>query len=170
MEDVDELSKSILFAQARCLHKHIMNDFIMSSMSGERSSRSQLSREKKEGLIMLFPAAFHFHCGLPPLINSMLLQLFSSSRLILFLYLSGSRVAEATSALWSFSVHIMNLFISDRVYLSGCLAAFNFEEFNYVFHLTIRSYLYIYIYVELRGAGPSGEEQCTPHYTVLVSP
>ncbi len=39
VEDVDELSKSILFAQARCLYKHIINYFIMSSMSGERSSR-----------------------------------------------------------------------------------------------------------------------------------
>ncbi len=38
---------------------------------------------------------------------------------------------------------ILNLFTSDRVYLSGCLAAFNFEELNDVFLLTTRSYIYI---------------------------
>ncbi len=37
VEDVDKLSKSILFAQARCLHNHIMNYFIMITMSGERA-------------------------------------------------------------------------------------------------------------------------------------
>ncbi len=83
---------------------------------------------------------------LPPLSESTLLQLsLSVRRLILFLYPSGSHVAEATRALRSFSVLYMNLFTSGRVYLSGCLAAFNFEELNDVFHLTMRSFIYIYI-------------------------
>ncbi len=179
-------------------------------MPGERSSRSELSREKKEGLIGLFPAAFlstptghaprsvsvsvisrpgsaaaearwrfrlrgshmdltdgletgspylHLHypdlafsqgskastAVLPPLNESALLlsHFFLLGDWYCFLYPSGSRVAEATRALRSFSVHYRNLsFTPHCVYLSGCLAAFNFEELNYAFHLTMMSYLY----------------------------
>ncbi len=58
-EEVDmEASMSFrkAVAQAYCLHKHIVNEHnIMSSMSAERSSCSQLSREKKADCA--FPAA-----------------------------------------------------------------------------------------------------------------
>ncbi len=42
---------------------------------------------------------------------------------------------------------ILDLFTSDRVYLSGCLAAFNFEELN-VFLLTEKLLVYIqFLYI-----------------------
>ncbi len=45
-------------------------------------------------------------CSSSPLSESVLIcSSFSPRRFILFLYLSGSRVAEATCTLWSFSVH-----------------------------------------------------------------
>ncbi len=70
-------------------------------------------------------------CSSSPLSESALIcSSFSPRRFICFVP-SGSRVAEATRALWWFSVHLCTcllvyLFI-DRVYLSGCLTAFNFE-------------------------------------------
>ncbi len=63
----------------------------------------------------------------------------------MFLYPSGSRVAEGTV----FLVSLYESFTSDLVYLSGCLTAFNFEEFNYAFHLSMKSYIYIYtVYID----------------------
>ncbi len=63
-------------------------------------------------------------CSSSPLSESALIcSSFSPRRFICFVP-SGSRVAEATRALWWFSVHLCT---SDRVYLSGCLTAFNFE-------------------------------------------
>ncbi len=143
---------STLFAQAYYDSVHLWPACL-----GSGACAVSFREKKKEQLIVLFPAAFHFAptghalrsvaaieiavieawiwrtdwrcahpistyspdlalsqvCSLPPLSDSTLLQLFSPKRLILFLYPSGSRVAEATRALQSFSVHIMNLFTSD---------------------------------------------------------
>ncbi len=185
------------FRKAYCLHKHIVNEYHSiiqdSKMFGERSSHSQLSQEKKKGLIELFPAAIHsaftghaprsvsvpmilrsspstaeawrrlrsrgshmdlgdglemgspyFHLHCPDLElshgGSLRCSNFCPRRFILFLYPSSSRIAEATRALRSFSVHYES-FTSDCVYLSGYLAAFNFEELNDAFQLTMKSYI-----------------------------
>ncbi len=63
-------------------------------------------------------------CSSSPLSESALICSSFSPRRFIYFVPSGSRVAEATRALWWFSV---NLCTSDRVYLSGCLTAFNFE-------------------------------------------
>ncbi len=61
-------------------------------------------------------------CSSSPLSESALIcSSFSQEDLFV---LFRARVAEATRALWWFSVHLCT---SDRVYLSGCLTAFNFE-------------------------------------------
>ncbi len=120
-------------------------------MSGERSSHTQLSRETKEELIVFFPAAIHSApAGHVP--RSLSVPVISRS---------GPATAEALRRLRSRGSHMdladgletgwrrAESFTSDRVYLSGCSTAFNFEELNNAFHLTIKSYIYtVYMYIQ----------------------
>ncbi len=187
-EDVNELSQSLMFAQAYCER---IKKKKKESMSGERRSHTQLSWEKKEGLIVFLrcntlcslracsevcvpvisqsvPATtealrrlrsrgshkdladglvtgspyLHLHspdlalsrsgslcCSSSPLSESALIcSNFTLRRFILFLYPSGSRfICRGNTCIPIILSSLYESFTSDRVYLSGCLTAFNFE-------------------------------------------
>ncbi len=117
----------------------MISRFSPSTAEAWRRLRSRGSHmDLGDGLEMGSP---YFHLHSPDLVlfhgGSLRCSNFSPRRFILFLYPSGSRIAEATRALRSFSVHYES-FTSDCVYLSGYLAAFNFEELNDAFQLTMK--------------------------------